>query len=184
MKCGAVIVDDRNIDIQSVIDRHKKFLPYDWEVMHIKDVPIKDAHAYNKLLTSAQFWDRLPFDKVLIFQEDSGLLKNGIKKFLKFDYIGAAWGWNQEYPGNGGLSLRTTKVMRDICENFTHNGMNEDHWFCKIMFENKIGKLATIEEADTFSIEQKYLFGSLGYHGIRNYFGEDQVQKILTQYDK
>jgi len=184
MTCGAVIVDNRATDIKHIISAHKKFLPKDWKVIHIKNAGIKSASDYNRLFCSAEFWDKIPFDKVLIFQHDSGLLKKGIEDFLHFDYIGASWSWNKEFPGNGGLSLRTVAVMKEICEKFSHNNMNEDHWFCKIMFENKIGRLATIEEADTFSIEQKYIFGSLGYHGIRNYFGEDQVQKILTQYDK
>ena len=43
--------------------------------------------GYNKLLTSSQFWDCLEYDKVLIFQTDSRILRSGIEEFLHFDYM-------------------------------------------------------------------------------------------------
>ena len=50
-------------------------------------------------------------DKFLLMQWDTYIVQeNCMQKFLKFDYIGAAWSF-QEYYGNGGLSLRSKAHM-------------------------------------------------------------------------
>jgi len=184
MKCAAVIVENREFDMDSIIDRHKKFLPSSWEIIHLKDVIVSHFHEYNRLLGSAKFWKSLPFDKVLIFQHDSGLLRKGIEDFLKYDYVGAPWVF-QESGGNGGLSLRTPEVMIRTTEflayDRSHHG-NED-----VYFSNNIkwvgGKLAPRKACSEFSVESVFQMGTLGYHAIDNFFSKDVVNKILTQYD-
>ena len=207
MRYAAVIIESRPLpNLYEIIQhKHMDFIPKDWDLIiyHSKEnehivrgkfwgrwVNYRlidgemDINQYNQLLTSPKFWESLEYDKVLIFQSDSELLCEGIDKFLQFDYIGASWVWNPLYPGNGGLSIRTPKVMHAICEKFTWDALlNEDHWICEKMFEKNIGRLATIPEANKFSVEAKFLMGSLGTHAIDKWLMPGQCEAIREQYN-
>ena len=84
---AAVIVETRDIDIETVISEHVKYLSDDWKVIIQRDLPISNRADYNVVLTSESFWESLIcFNRVLIFQHDSGLLRKGIEEFLQWDY--------------------------------------------------------------------------------------------------
>lgn len=203
MKLVALIVETRDlINLKEIISDHVKFLPKETDLIiyhsleniylriafpkakfHLLEYPI-NRYTYNSLLTSKRFWEQLfDYDRVLIFQSDSKILKSGIEDFFEFDYIGASWLWNEEYCGNGGLSLRNPKVMYNILNLFERtSSLNEDHWFCKKMFENKIGNLAPIDVADKFACEAKFILGTFGVHAIEKYLTKEQVNQIYNQY--
>ena len=210
MKLAAVIAESRDIDsLHLIVHLHRRELPINTDLFTFgfKDRIRKDAFKrmdsnmvvvnekcdikgiedYNRLLTSPIFWQRfldLGYDRVLIFQADSMLLRTGIQEFYEYDYVGASWTWNTDHIGNGGLSLRNPKIMKEICEKFTWDGSrNEDHWICEKMFTHKIGNLAPIEVADKFSCEAKFIKGTLGYHAISKYLTPEQCSEIETQYD-
>lgn len=202
---GACVVETRSIANLHllIIDDHLKHLPKDWGLTiycskrnhHlVKDVDFGretniivlendnlTVHGYNELLKSVKFWDSLPYDKVLIFQTDSKLLRSGIEEFLEYDYVGAAWIF-QQHGGNGGLSLRNASVMKSICKLNTFTHRNEDVLFCNYMKENNFGKLAPRDVCKKFSIETIYGLGSLGVHAINKYLSERQCEIILNQY--
>ena len=76
--------------------------------------------AYNALLMSPDFYRVIPTELHLIFQVDSLLFaehRHFLSLFLSYDYVGAPWknGW----VGNGGLSLRRTAKMIEVCERVT-----------------------------------------------------------------
>ena len=182
---GAVIVENRDIDVPSIIERHKKFLPESWEVIHISDDSVKTRHDYNKLLTTRSFWEKIPFDKVLIFQWDSGLLRKGIEDFLYWDFIGAPWNW-RESGGNGGLSLRTKDTMLKIIDHAAFDqavseGYNEDIYFCDNI-EKIGGKLAPRSVCEVFNVKTVYKIGTLGYHAIDKFHSPEQIETIINQY--
>jgi len=207
MKLAAVIVETRSIpSLPEIISNHLKFLPENTQLI-IYNGPdteylqnsfpealfssilqytseILDIYNYNKLLTSEQFWQPLcKWHRVLIFQSDSMLLKYGIEQFYQYDYVGAPWAWNNDYCGNGGLSLRNPKIMLEIINKHPRQDLlNEDHFVCKQMFENKIGNLAPIEVAEKFSVEAKYKLGTFGYHAIDKWLNTEQCNKIKNQY--
>ena len=110
MAYASVIVETRPIPLRNIVRRHIEFLPKDWELVvftgekddfakaelaGIKTRFIKihtqnlTVSLYNKLLTNKDFWSVLNYEKVLIFQHDSGLLREGIEDFLMWDFIGA-----------------------------------------------------------------------------------------------
>lgn len=183
MNCGAVIVENR-FDVTQICARHLMKLPMSWNVMHIPQEKIKTINDYNKFLTNKKFWEEIPFDKVLIFQHDSGLLREGIEEFLEYDFIGAPI-FNIDFPAmNGGLSLRSKSAMIKCIEYKPWNTSlgNEDIFFCNILKEIG-GNLPTKEVAQSFSVETIYGLGSLGYHAIEKYLTPEQVTKIKTQYD-
>lgn len=184
MTKAAVLVENRDIDIPSIIEKHKRFLSDEWEVIHVNDRTVKDGGSYNRLLTSLSFWEGLPYEKILIFQHDSELLRCGIEEFLEYDFIGANIR-TIPYPNlNGGLSLRTRQVMIDIIKKFKYTGSpNEDCWFCQHIAQVG-GKLPTKEVAQRFSVETVFGLGSLGIHSVYKYLTPKQIHLIRTQYDK
>jgi hypothetical protein len=209
MSLAAIIIETRPLnDLHITIDCHRKFLPPDTDIFlygskenkHIaeklniefeldpkiqkKQFSISD---YNNLLTSEYFWEKFTgYDRVLIFQHDSGLLREGIEEFFKWDYVGAPWPF-QQHGGNGGLSLRCPLAML-ICIHDELDGYNEVvHGNEDVFFSNKlleIGmKLAPRDVCSEFSVESIRYYGSLGYHAIDKYHSEEIVKSILTQYD-
>jgi len=207
MRKGCCIVETRPIAnlVEIIVDYHLKYIPKDWGItlylsldnVHlVKDVDFGrktnivmippgrfDESTYNVLLKSRQFWYSLPYDKVLIFQSDSRLLREGIEDYLEYDYIGAAWKF-QEHGGNGGLSLRDVNVMKEIVETFKFSTRNEDVLFCNIMRNYKVGNLASREKCMEFSVETIFGLGSLGVHAIDKWLSKEECKQILEQYGR
>ncbi len=205
-KLVAVIIETRPIEgLETIIQQHMDFLPsgtdlyvftseksfFNPYVLQRKfnvynfTLEIDSIHDYNKALTIPEFWEQFTeyYDRVLIFQSDSAILRKGIEKFYEWSFIGASWTWNKEHIGNGGFSLRDPKIMKEICEKFHWDGAtNEDHWITKNMFESGIGKLAPIEIADKFSVEAKCITGSLACHSIDKWLSPEDCEKIRNQY--
>jgi hypothetical protein len=180
MKKGAIIIENRNIpNLDYIIRGHMKFLP-DWGFIHYK-ADIKTMDDYNKLITSVKFWESVPFDKVLIFQHDSKILRPGIDEFLEWDYVGAPWKF-QLHGGNGGFSLRSKKAMIDTLKSFTWDKSkgNEDIFFSNFL----VGNLAPRCVCDKFSCETIYKLGTLGTHAIDKYLTPAECETILSQYVK
>ena len=71
---------------------------------------------YSIKLLESEFWKQFQGDKILIYQEDSIIVKKLESKYLQYDYIGAPF--SNKKVGNGGLSLRSKKIMIQICERF------------------------------------------------------------------
>lgn len=203
MKLAAVILESRSsIDLAQVIHEHMEKLPTGTDLIiysgennlflcdllnptkYVMLQPGFDIWAYNQLLTSVDFWTSLlNYDRILIFQHDSRILKTGIEEFYEWDYVGAPWRWNSEYGGNGGFSLRNPKIMYEITLRYPWNGqINEDHWLTMHMHNFKIGKLAPPEIGKKFSCEQIFQRGTLGYHAIDKWLTKEECAMIRTQY--
>lgn len=184
MKLGAVIVETRPIpNLKEIIEGHTRFLPKHWGLKVMNKVRVNSIGDYNRLLTSKDFWQRLPYDKVLIFQTDSMLLREGIEEFLEYDYVGAPWKF-QEHGGNGGLSLRSkTAMLKCIVKQPWKSSLGyEDVYFCNLLKGMTNLKLAPREVCEKFSCESIYAEGSLGYHAIQKYLTKEECDKIMTQY--
>lgn len=209
MKLCAAIVETRDLNLEEVFDRHVPYLPEDttyflftkpsliekyskiFHNVNIIGIELEDdsVHCYNLLLTDdgPWFWSNfLDFDRVLIFQNDSGLLRTGIEEFYEYDFVGAPWPkLSSYYPHccNGGLSLRNPKVMFDISKKyFWERNMGEDMFFTRHMVDNNEGKLALYEVAKKFSVETLFALGTFGYHKPWYYLSSSQWQQIQEQY--
>lgn len=182
MRYGAVIVENR-FDVKDIVCNHLVKLPMEWDVMHIPQ-DIKSINDYNKFLTDIRFWKEILFDKVLIFQHDSALLRKGIEEFIEWDYVGAPWRF-QEHGGNGGLSFRSREAMI-WCINqkpWDPSLGNEDVYFSNLLKDSPF-KLAPRDVCEKFSCESIYKEGTLGYHAIEKYLTPEEVIKIKTQYEQ
>jgi hypothetical protein len=136
---------------------------------------------YSILLANLDFWNALIGEKILIYQDDTCIFEDNIDDFLYYDYIGAQFPTNifsGTYVGNGGLSLRSKSIMKQIItskhiltveldqdydeiKEKYNNATNkivvpEDIYFCKIMNDYGIGELANLLEANKFSVEYCY----------------------------
>jgi hypothetical protein len=164
---------------------------------------MKPLLNYCLFMTSREFWiDLYEYERVLIFQTDTGLLREGIEEFLDYDYIGApCYSWvGDKSIQNGGLSIRNPRIMEYICRNFgwesdlqeliqlgqysTASFFAEDIFFCLRMIKYNVGNYAPIDIAKKFSVESKFELGTLGYHRPFPYMDETAVRQILTQYNK
>ena len=195
---AAVIVDTRRLSLYQVITEHLFYLPKYTKLYifssednrHLQEmlncefhvVEINDIRGYNKLLKSKNFWNKIKEENILIFQEDSRLLREGIEDFYEYDYIGAVWDF---YPfvGNGGLSFRHKSAMLKVLEVCNpENDINEDvyfAWGCNVLKLN----LAPVHVANKFSCETQFNLGTLGYHAIEKYLSLEQVNEIKKQYE-
>lgn len=92
-----------------------------------------DAKTYSKLLTSANFWEKCgDREKTIIFQTDSAIVGDGsrVAEFVNYDYCGAPWKHNGKV-GNGGFSIRNTKLSKQQSIKYGPQIANEDQVFVK-----------------------------------------------------
>ena len=163
--------------------------------LNVKNLTIAD---YNKLFYSKFLYDNIPTEVFLVFQTDTLICKKYkdlIYKFIKYDYVGAPWlptSWNtpncsKNNVGNGGLSLRKKSKMLELLNNCTHNNINEDQFFSKVIcnckYDVKLYKPSEIE-AKEFAIEHIYNNKSFGVHKPWLYITEninfcDDLDKLI-----
>jgi hypothetical protein len=124
-------------------------------------------------------WDAMVFDQTRWTDE-----------FLEYDYIGAVWPWQPpgQNVGNGGFSLRSTKLLEALRDPFIHmvpegpHGVQEDNYISIVhrnLLEQKYGiKFAPQDVAAKFSYELGPYSGSMAFHGfwnVINFMPEDTV---------
>jgi hypothetical protein len=202
---AAIIIEGRYYpNLKKIVDDHAKFLPSGTDIyifdgsIHtkttfasggknyfIEGISVKSLNEYNELLTNPKFWDKFTnYNRVLIFQTDSMLLRKGIEEFYDWDYVGAQFPF-QRWGGNGGLSLRNPKTMKLICEKYPYIPQalgNEDVYVSNIMHDKSIGLLAPFGVCGRFSVESLFSLGTLGYHAIEKYLTPTQCKQIKEQY--
>ena len=133
--------------------------------------------AYNQMITHPSFWRAIPFDKVLICERESMILRPGIEEFYEWDYVGAPWTF-QQHGGNGGFSWRSVQSMIEVSFSYRIGSENEDVFFCN----HFIGRMAPREVCSRFSMEAIYQEGTFGYHAIDNWHSPAVCEKIRQQY--
>lgn len=175
------------------------------EVVHYPELDIKKFHidVYNSILKSSEFWKSTESSKTLIIQDDGILLKQGIERFMEFDYIGACWVDNvaneyiknnitSELVGNGGFSLRNTDMMIKVCDTY----IKEKNWlFYKnitqipedVYFVNglkKLGnaKMPTFQDGMDFACEQVCNMKSIGLHKMWSYHMPEVTEKFFKYF--
>ncbi len=197
---AAVITETRHFDPQIIRD-HLSMLPEGFELVVFCSesnkrlfnefdcekyiVNINNLNDYNRLLTSTFFWDKLQqYDRVLIFQTDSKILRKGIEEFYEYSFIGAPL-YHIDFPCmNGGLSLRDPKAMKEVLNRISwHIGLGyEDIFYCNELKADSQYALPIKEIAQSFSVETIFNLGSLGIHAANKYLSNNQLTQILTQY--
>lgn len=186
---AGVIVENRPL-AKEAIEAHQPFLT-GWRMIHVKDYNVTDGPSYNQLMTSIKFWEALQnYEKVIIFQHDSRILRQGIAEFLCWDYIGAPWldsaPWarNDRKGGNGGFSLRCPKKSLELIKMMRYLPAmgNEDVYFVHNL--EKVGaKIAPHSACKKFSVESEFTLGTFGYHQIDAHLSPAECEQIRQQYN-
>lgn len=164
-----------------------------------------DIDIYNSIMTDAHLWNYLAdggFKKCLIIQDDGVLFRPGMERFLEYDYIGAPWvdcpensyiknNVNRDLVGNGGFSLRTVSMMKDITTKYEkekrqlfHKNMcniPEDVYFCKYVKETPGSVMPSHDVASLFSSEEILNDQCIGMHKIWAYHHPLTVKNWLTK---
>lgn len=205
MTFGLAIIETRPLtNIREIIENHIYFTGWPVTFFHglgnaafvkkeLKGLNVKfrelrvtelSESGYNNLLTSTEFWEAIPYDKVLIFQHDSRLLRKGVEEFLQWDFVGAPWKW-QQWGCNGGCSLRQKETMLQIIKTNSYNQRvhgNEDVFFSNIMQTFKMN-LAPREVCERFGVEAVYKLGTFSFHAIDKWLSPKQCDAIRSQYE-
>ena len=165
----------------------------DTDYAHAVKIPhIANIQEYSLFMVK-DLYKYIDTDYVLIIQSD-GYVKNPAAwtdEFLKYDYIGATWWYNDKFNvGNGGFSLRSKKLLQIIATDRsivkTHP---EDHHICRTYgryLAKKFGiRFAPDEVAKKFSIEgyrqkDKTYSGQFGFHGGAVVFPGEEKPKHAT----
>lgn len=155
-----------------------------------------DRKQYSELLCTPAFWDIIQSPRALIFQTDSGIRKNTMLRFMEYDYIGAPWHWqiygdDNIYLGNGGFSLRSPSVMKQICSNFLRNpnyhdqqtGEPEDIFYGRVLAHMNHVSLPSYEVASMFSVEHNTHPDPLGFHQGYAFHPEPIVKQWMLDTD-
>ena len=155
-----------------------------------KKIPkIKSKAAYSEFLIK-HLNSFVETDFVLIVQWDGYVIYPHCwtDEFLKYDYIGAKWGWYEDgfNMGNGGFSLRSKKLLNAINDPrfIFHPEINEDELICRqnrnFLEAVKHISFAPLNIADQFSYERsppnKF---TLGYHGLFNLWRHEQDNEVI-----
>jgi hypothetical protein len=167
----------------------------------LQDARMKSLFNMCMVMTTSEFWkDYFDYERVLIFQGDSAILRNGIEEFMEYDYVGApCYNFVKDQTiQNGGFSLRNPRVMEYICRLYgwktdiqdmmvvgqysSASFFAEDIFFCLRLIKHNAGKLAPLDVSQRFSVESRFELGTLGYHRIDAYLTEDEQKQVKEQY--
>jgi len=183
VKYAYVIIDTRPID-PKIIGSHAEHLPDDWElkIFDSRHCSIRNLNDYNRFLTSPGFWNQvIEYDRILIFQQDSMMLRPGIEEFLEWDLVGAPWKF-QDKGGNGGVTIRNPKKCLELIKQRPWNGNPYEDVFFSNHLHEVGGVVAPREVCSKFACETIFQLGAMGYHAIDKYFTPDQCKQIRNQY--
>jgi hypothetical protein len=109
--------------------KHNKFRC----ILHIVREDTGDSSArndYNKFTKSAEFWNSLPFEYVLMTEIDA-YLRKPLPQLTEYDYVCSEWPWNKKLSGGGGLSFRKVSSMKRIVNeipNLQEECFPQDYW--------------------------------------------------------
>jgi hypothetical protein len=137
-----------------------------------------NLRQYNMMLMCSPFYEKIPTERMLVFQTDSIILEpDKLDAFLKYDYVGAPW--KDGKVGNGGLSLRKKSKMLEICRRGPLPE-NEDIYFCVCHGGSLYRPRA--EEAKQFSVETIFYDRPFGIHAPWKWLSGEEMTVLIKRY--
>lgn len=150
-------------------------------VLKVNNLYRTPVSVYNSILTSSQFWELFPEEKILIFQTDSLLCGHNIGEFLDYDFIGApAVRFDEHFIANGGLSLRTRLRMLECLARQSAGTETEDIYFTRLMRELP-AKMPDFQTACRFALESVYTTHPVGVHGTDKCYHSMQIAERVVR---
>jgi hypothetical protein len=111
-------------------------------------------------------------------------------EFLKYDYIGAPWWYDDNNVGNGGFSIRSSRLARRLMGGSPPFRHPEDDALCRHyrpMLEPQSFTWAPVDIAGKFSFERvvyEPLHDIFGFHGMFNWpyiLDDDQIAERVSK---
>ncbi len=172
-----------------------KHLPANKITLHDMKVSNLTRDQYSRLLVSKRFWESLEGRSVLVFQTDSMFLKSprDIKRYLRYDYIGAPWTHSKHRlkVGNGGFSLRNRRSMMWLIDKYWKSpGLVQLKWHKKaedVFFALMVNRfkwrfrVPSAHTASTFSVESKFTLGSLAIHKAWKHLSKKRMSVLISK---
>jgi hypothetical protein len=150
------------------------------------NIPNLDIEAYNEIMLSKKFHERITTDRYLVFQTDTITFKTLDKKFLEYDYIGAPWKkeLHSKYGaevGNGGLSIRSKKAMLNIIEqNIPRELLHPEDLYLAQILKKQNFNVAPYEIALNFATEAIFNEKSFGCHKSWELIKFTELKQLLS----
>ncbi|EPS40722.1 hypothetical protein H072_5411 [Dactylellina haptotyla CBS 200.50] len=137
-----------------------------------ENMTVGSQEELSKTMTNAWFYSQLlPAEWLFIFQTDSIICANSnvtLNDWIEKDYswVGASWGENTKYGGNGGFSLRRISHLLRVLshQNRQDHEALEDWWLTDRLGHMPDAKMANGTEEVAFSVEKVPYETPLGYH--------------------
>jgi Protein of unknown function (DUF5672) len=135
-------------------------------------------HEWIRTSLTPFFWEKLErYERILVFNIDTGIRHNSVLKFLHYDFIGAHWnhfpvGDPKAFQGNGAFSIRNPKLLKEITLRYQcpPEWNEDDIWFVWHMIYKFPGSvLPTRETCAQFSTEGNDISGTMGFHDTEGY---------------
>lgn len=156
----------------------------------IEITSLKSRNDYSQYVIQ-ELVEHIKTKFVLIVQWDGYVTNPSAwsNEFLEYDYIGARWPWYNDglTVGNGGFSLRSTKLMREVLnlQLDKYSQLSEDELICRYLrpqLETYGIKFATNMVADKFSYERiTPEFETFGFHGLFNMWRHCNDSELINQ---
>ncbi|MBI1312743.1 hypothetical protein GC176_15730 [bacterium] len=202
---GSVLLEDRPLPyLRTVVANHLYFAPPEFgltvfcgedsrgwmrdvlaafENIHFETLPyaLDCYEAINRFMLSRDFYDRIPYEKCLVFQHDTLLCRPMDESFFEFDYIGAPWKAPEPGDpsvGNGGLSWRNIQACSAVLPTGPTLDWEDVHLGRRLPLAG--WKVAPVAVAQTFSVEQVYYPTPFGVHNCWSHLPHRKVRRILN----
>ena len=144
-------------------------------IEYVQAPAIKSTKDYSELLLSG-LRQYVEGTHVLVIQWDSFVIHPELwtDEFLNYDYIGAVWPHHPQAPvGNGGFSLRSSKLLKALEDDRFVKKHPEDYCICvenKAFLERECGiQFAPVALAEQFAVERTPWHRAFGFHGFFNF---------------
>jgi len=164
----AIVCSDLNIEYI------KGILAHNLEAVHLIQMfkgnpePEVGKNEYNYLLQTAQFYEALPSENLLMMEMDTYLRKPIPDAIVYYDYVAAPYAWDESMSG-GGLSFRKRSKMLEICSTYNIFEPGQDIYACKGM--KAIGAfMPSFEESMEYFCESCLYEDTIGLHQWWTFF--------------
>jgi Protein of unknown function (DUF5672) len=154
------------------LDRVKAKRP---DIEYVQAPPIRTTKDYSELLFTG-LEQYIQGTHVLVIQWDSFVIHPELwtVDFLSYDYIGAVWPHHPKTAvGNGGFSLRSTKLLQAMKRPEFIKKHPEDYCICvdnKEFLKQECGiRIAPTGVAEQFAVERSPWHPAFGFHGFFNF---------------
>ncbi|MBU3580229.1 hypothetical protein ICN17_09480 [Polynucleobacter sp. 73C-SIWE] len=188
LSAEAIKISTKNIDFGDSILFSDRLLSGKFRSIEI--TPLKSRDDYSRFVIQ-ELLGHIKTKFLLIVQWD-GYVTNPrawTNEFLEYDYIGARWPWHKDglTVGNGGFSLRSTNLMREVLNLQVGKDcqVNEDELICRLLrpqLETYGIRFAADKVADMFSYERATPeIETFGFHGLFNMWRHCDDSELIKQ---